>query len=86
MKVLDATYLIDYLYGMESTRAFYEDNDGDEVRWIAPVPALAEVLVGEGTLPNGDVDGVGIPNISTGGGRRRAQTPPASPLQSIGRR
>lgn len=56
MKVLDATFLIDYLDGVESTREFYEANDGSETRWVAPVPALAEVLVGEGNLPNGDVD------------------------------
>lgn len=56
MKVLDATFLIDYLDGVEATRQFYEDNDGDQIRWIVPVPAFAEVLVGEGNLPNGDVD------------------------------
>ena len=57
MKVLDATFLIDYLDGCEATREFYEDNGGAETRWIVPVQAFAEVLVGEGTLPNGDVDG-----------------------------
>ena len=57
MKVLDATFLIDYLDGVEATRQFYEDNGGDQIRWTVPVPALAEVLVGEGNLPNGDVDG-----------------------------
>lgn len=57
MKVLDATFLIDYLDGREATRTFYEDNGGAETRWIVPVPAFAEVLVGEGNLPNGDVDG-----------------------------
>lgn len=57
MKVLDATFLIDYLDALEGTREFYEAHGGDEIRWIAPVPALAEVLVGEGNLPNGDVDG-----------------------------
>jgi len=58
MKVLDATFLIDYLGGVESTREFYEANGGEEIRWVAPVPAVAEVLVGAGNLPNGDVDGV----------------------------
>lgn len=58
MKVLDATVLIDYLDGFEPTRQFYEENGGDLIRWVVPVPALAEVLVGEGNLPNGDVDGV----------------------------
>lgn len=57
MKVLDATFLIDYLDGFEATRRFYEQNGGDQTRWIVPVPTLAEVLVGEGNLPNGDVDG-----------------------------
>lgn len=57
MKVLDATFLIDYLDALESTREFYEEHGGEEIRWVAPVPALAEVLVGEGNLPNGDVDG-----------------------------
>lgn len=57
MKVLDATFLIDYLDALESTREFYEENGDNETRWVAPVPALAEVLVGEGNLPDGDVDG-----------------------------
>lgn len=56
MKVLDATFLIDYLNGQEATREFYEEHGGDQIRWVLPVPALAEVLVGEGNLPNGDVD------------------------------
>ena len=57
MKVLDATFLIDYLDGLTPTREFYEDSGGDQIRWVVPVPALAEVLVGEGNLPTGDVDG-----------------------------
>lgn len=57
MKVLDATFLVDYLDGAESTREFYEEHGGDQLRWVAPVPALAEVLVGEGNLPSGDVEG-----------------------------
>lgn len=57
MKVLDATFLIDYLDGLGATREFYEENGGAATRWIVPVPALAEVLVGEGNLPNGDIDG-----------------------------
>jgi predicted nucleic acid-binding protein len=57
MKVLDASYLIDYLDGVEATKEFYEANGGAEERWVVPVPAYAEVLVGEGNLPNGDVDG-----------------------------
>ena len=57
MKVLDATYLIDYLDGLEATREFYEESGGADVRWVMPVPAFAEVLIGEGNLPNGDVAG-----------------------------
>lgn len=57
MKVLDATFLIDYLDGVEATREFYEANGGTDTRWVVPVPSLAEVLVGEGNLPNGDVAG-----------------------------
>lgn len=56
MKVLDATFLIDYLDGRERTRTFYTENGGAETHWVVPVPALAEVLVGEGNLPNGDID------------------------------
>lgn len=56
MKVLDATFLIDYLDGRAATREFYEAHGGDQIRWIAPVSALAEVLVGEGNLPNGVVE------------------------------
>lgn len=57
MKVLDATFLIDYLDGVESTRAFYEANGGENEQWVVPVPAYAEVLVGEGNRPNGNIAG-----------------------------
>ena len=57
MKVLDATFLVDYLNGVEPTREFYEEHGGEEIRWVAPVPAFAEALVGEGNLPSGNVDG-----------------------------
>lgn len=57
MKVLDATFLIDYLDGHEATKEFYEANGGSDEHWVVPVPAYAEVLVGEGNLPDGDVDG-----------------------------
>lgn len=56
MKVLDATFLIDYLDGREATGEFYEEHGGAQIRWVVPVPALAEVLVGEGNLPNGNVE------------------------------
>jgi predicted nucleic acid-binding protein len=55
MKVLDATFLIDYLAGVEATEAFYEANGGADRRWIMPVPAYAETLVGVGNHPGGDV-------------------------------
>lgn len=58
MKVLDANFLIDYLAGDEATREFYEAHGGASERWVMPVPAYAEVLVGEGNLPDGDVSGV----------------------------
>ena len=56
MKVLDTTFLIDYLEGAEATREFYEEHGGEEIRWVAPVPAFAEALVGEGNLPSGNVN------------------------------
>ena len=57
MRVLDATYLIDYLDGVEATREFYEANGAEEERWVMPVPAYAEALAGAGNLPDGDVAG-----------------------------
>lgn len=57
MKILDATFLIDYLHGVEATKEFFEANGADDTRWVMPVPAYAEALVGEGNLPNGDVAG-----------------------------
>lgn len=57
MKVLDATFLIDYLDGVPETKEFYFASGGDVERWVIPVPAYAEVLVGEGNLPDGDVEG-----------------------------
>jgi predicted nucleic acid-binding protein len=57
MKILDATFLIDYLDGVEATKQFYEASGGENERWVMPVPAYTEALVGEGNLPNGDVAG-----------------------------
>ena len=57
MKVLDATFLIDYLDGVEATKEFYEAAGAENERWVMPIPAYAEALVGEGNLPNGDVAG-----------------------------
>ena len=55
MKVLDASFLIDYLDGVDATQDFYETNGGPDERWIMPAPAYAETLVGVGNLPEGDV-------------------------------
>jgi predicted nucleic acid-binding protein len=55
MKVLDATFLIDYFDGTE-VAAEYLLAHTDET-FIFPLPAYAEALVGEGNAPNGDVDG-----------------------------
>ena len=57
MKVLDATFLIDYLGGVDATKEFYEANGGEAERWVMPVPAYAEALVGEGNYSDGDVAG-----------------------------
>ncbi len=57
MKVLDATFLIDYLDGIQPTKDFYEASGAENERWVMPVPAYAEALVGEGNLPNGDIAG-----------------------------
>lgn len=57
MKILDTTFLIDYLSGVPATREFYRERGGETERWIIPVPAFAEVLVGEGNFPDGDVVG-----------------------------
>lgn len=57
MKVLDASFLIDYLQGDPATKEFYEAAGGETERWVMPTVAYAEVLVGEGNLPDGDVHG-----------------------------
>lgn len=53
MKVLDATFLIDYLDGAEATRDYLLDHD--EERFVVPTPAYAEILVGEGNNPDGSI-------------------------------
>ena len=55
MKVLDATFLIDYLDGVESTREYLEEHDSEA--YVLPVPAYAEALFGEGNGPGGDIEG-----------------------------
>lgn len=56
MKVLDATFLIDYLDGVDATAEYLLDHEGET--FVFPAPAYAEVLVGEGNAPNGDVAAV----------------------------
>jgi predicted nucleic acid-binding protein len=57
VKVLDATFLIDYLLGVDETRTYLEAND-DEV-FVFPTPAYAEALVGEGNGPDeSDLEGI----------------------------
>jgi predicted nucleic acid-binding protein len=53
MKVLDATFLIDYLNGIDATAEYLLANDDE--RFVFPAPAYAEALVGEGNDPDGDV-------------------------------
>jgi predicted nucleic acid-binding protein len=53
MKVLDATFLIDYLNGVDATAEFLLAHEDE--RFILPAPAYAEALVGEGNDPDGDV-------------------------------
>lgn len=55
MKVLDATFLIDYLDGVDATAEYLLAN-ADET-FVFPAPAYAEALVGEGNAPNGDIAG-----------------------------
>ena len=53
MKVLDATFLIDYLVGVDATAEYLLAREDE--RFILPAPAYAEALVGEGNKPDGDV-------------------------------
>ncbi|ERH11750.1 MAG: PIN domain protein, partial [halophilic archaeon J07HB67] len=53
MRVLDASFLIDYLSGVEAA-AQYLQQHADE-QFVAPAPVVAEVLVGEGNDPHGSV-------------------------------
>lgn len=55
MKVLDATFLVDYLDGVDATADFYDAHGGEDERWVVPAPTYAEVLVGVGNLPSGEV-------------------------------
>lgn len=53
MKVLDASFLIDYLNGVDATATYLLANEDE--KFIFPAVAYAEVLVGEGNIPDGDV-------------------------------
>jgi predicted nucleic acid-binding protein len=53
MRVLDATFLIDYLNGVDAAAEYLLANDGET--FVLPTPAYAEVLVGERNHPDGDV-------------------------------
>lgn len=57
MRVLDATFLVDYLEGVNGATNYLQDHSTE--RFVFPVPAFAEVLVGEGNGPDeGDIEGV----------------------------
>lgn len=53
MKVLDASFLIDYLDGVDEAAEYLLDSQDE--RFILPTPAYAEALVGEGNAPDGDI-------------------------------
>lgn len=52
MKVLDATFLVDYLSGVEATAEFLIEHEAES--FVIPAPAYAEVLCGAGNAPDGD--------------------------------
>ncbi|ADD03752.1 homolog to endonuclease VapC [Natrialba magadii ATCC 43099] len=58
MKVLDANFLIDYLNGVDATAEYLLANENEQ--FVFPAPAYAEVLVGEGNAPNGDVTAAAV--------------------------
>ena len=56
MKVLDATFLIDYLEDVDAATGYLKHHSAE--RFVVPAPAFAEVLVGEGNGPDeSDIDG-----------------------------
>jgi predicted nucleic acid-binding protein len=65
VKVLDSSYLIDYLNGTEAAAEFYETHGGADEHWVMPAPAYAETIVGIGNLPDGDVQAA-ISNLAWG--------------------
>lgn len=57
MKVLDASFLIDYLEGVDAATDYLQDHSTE--RFVFPAPAFAEVLVGEGNGPDeSDLEGI----------------------------
>lgn len=56
MKIVDGTFLIDYLDGVRSTRDYLQEHDNEA--YVMPAPAYAEALLGEGNGPKGDIEGV----------------------------
>lgn len=52
MKIFDATFLIDYLNGVDATAEYLLAHESEE--FVLPAPAYAEVLVGEGNAPGGN--------------------------------
>lgn len=56
MKVLDATFLADYLADVEAATSYLLDHSTEQ--FVFPSPAFAEVLVGEGNGPDeSDIQG-----------------------------
>lgn len=53
MKVLDASFLTDYLDGVDEAAEYLLDSQDE--RFILPTPAYADALVGEGNAPDGDI-------------------------------
>lgn len=56
MRVLDATYLIDYLNGAQAAKTYYEVSGASDELWVVPSPVHAEVLVGLGNYPDTSVE------------------------------
>ena len=57
MKVLDASFLVDDLEGVDAATEYLQDHSTE--RFVFPAPAFAEVLVGEGNGPDeSDLEGI----------------------------
>lgn len=56
MKVLDATFLVDYLEDVDGATGYLQKHSTE--RFVFPAPAFAEVLVGEGNgSDESDIEG-----------------------------